>query len=68
MGDSTALAPGEERSWRQLLGPLAELPVPAIEAGRVAVLRDDEVLMASTSTLRYADELRRLLEAWARGL
>ncbi|MFI4882986.1 MAG: ABC transporter substrate-binding protein [Phycisphaerales bacterium JB064] len=62
------LAPGEERSWRQLLGPLAELPVPAIEAGRVAVLRDDEVLMASTSTLRYADELRRLLEAWARGL
>lgn len=60
------LAPGEEQGWRQLLGPLAELPVPAIESGRVAVLRDDDVLMASTSTLRYADDLRALLEAWAR--
>lgn len=60
------LAPGEEQSWRQLLGPLGELPVAAIESGRVAVLRDDDVLMASTSTLRYARDLRALLEAWAR--
>ncbi|MFI4916328.1 MAG: ABC transporter substrate-binding protein [Phycisphaerales bacterium JB060] len=60
------LAPGKAEDWRTLLGPLAELPVPAIEAGRVAVLRDEEVLMASTSTLRYAAELRGRLEAWAR--
>ena len=60
------LAPGQEGSWRELLGPLADLPVPAMQAGRVAVLRDEDVLMASTSTLRYADDVRGLLEAWAR--
>lgn len=60
------LAPGKAEDWRTLLGPLAGLPVPAIEGGRVAVLRDEEVLMASTSTLRYAAELRGRLEAWAR--
>lgn len=60
------LAPGKGGDWRALLGPLASLPVPAIEGGRVAVFRDAEVLMASTSTLRYADELRRQLSAWAR--
>lgn len=60
------LAPGKAGDWRELLGPLADLPIPAVEAGRVAVFRDDEVLMASTSTLRYAGELRRQLEAWAR--
>lgn len=60
------LAPGKAGDWQELLGPLAELPVPAIEAGRVAVFRDDEVLMASTSTLRYAHELRRQLGTWAR--
>ncbi|OAB61380.1 hypothetical protein AY599_13470 [Leptolyngbya valderiana BDU 20041] len=59
------LAPGKAEDWRALLGPLAELPVPAIERGRVAVLRDEEVLMASTSTLRYADALRKRLESWA---
>lgn len=60
------LAPGKDGDWQDLLGRLAELPVPAMEAGRVAVFRDDEVLMASTSTLRYAEALRRQLEAWAR--
>lgn len=60
------LAPGKADQWRELLGPLAELPVPAIEYARVAVFGDDEVLMASTSTLRYADELRRQLGQWAR--
>ncbi|MEQ8318165.1 MAG: hypothetical protein RIE77_05780 [Phycisphaerales bacterium] len=60
------LAPGKDDDWRALLGPIAELPIPAVERGRVAVLRDDEVLMASTSTLRYADELRERLRAWAR--
>jgi ABC-type hemin transport system substrate-binding protein len=60
------LAPGKDGDWRALLGSLAELPVPAIENGRVAVFRDDEVLMASTSTLRYAQELRRQLGEWAR--
>ncbi len=60
------LAPGNDADWRELLGVLAELPVPAIENGRVAVFHDDEVLMASTSTLRYADELRQQLSEWAR--
>lgn len=59
------LAPGKTDDWRALLGPIADLPIPAVERGRVAVLRDDEVLMASTSTLRYADELRARLRAWA---
>jgi hypothetical protein len=60
------LAPGAEGDWRALLGPAGELPVPAVGAGRVAVLDDEEVLMASTSTLRYADALRERLRAWAR--
>jgi len=60
------LVPGKDGNWRDLLGPLAELPVPAIQNARVAVFRDDEVLMASTSTLRYANELRRQLGEWAR--
>ncbi len=60
------LAPGKAEDWRSLLGPIADLPIPAVERGRVAVLRDDEVLMASTSTLRYADELRERLRSWAR--
>ncbi len=60
------LAPGKGDDWRALLGPLAGLPVPAIESGRVAVFGDDEVLMASTSTLRYAEDLRRQLDSWAR--
>jgi len=59
------LAPGESADWRALLGSMADLPVPAMEAGRVAVFRDEDVLMASTSTLRYAQELRRQLTAWA---
>lgn len=61
------LVPGDDRPLEALLGRLASLPVPAFADGRVALLRDPEVLMASTSTIRYADDLRGWLEAWARG-
>ncbi|MEQ8844255.1 MAG: hypothetical protein RIB58_05315 [Phycisphaerales bacterium] len=59
------LAPGEGEDWASLLGSYSALPVPAIERGRVAVLRDADVLMASTSTLRFADDLRGVLLGWA---
>lgn len=60
------LSPGETRSWESLLGVWSGLPVPAVSSGRVVVLRDPEVLMASTSTLRYAHDLRAQLADWAR--
>ena len=58
-------APEKDEPWRELLGATAELPLPAIESGRVLALRDSDVLMASTSTLRYADALRSQLQRWA---
>ena len=58
-------APDKDEAWEDMLGSVADLPLPAVEYGRVLVLRDEDVLMASTSTLRYADALRAQLERWA---
>ncbi|MEO1009000.1 MAG: hypothetical protein AAFX79_10555 [Planctomycetota bacterium] len=62
-GDPSAAA-GDGTRLEAALGILARLPITAIEDGRVALVDDPEVLMASTSTLRYARELRAQLERW----
>lgn len=49
------------------LGPLARLDVPAVRSGRIAVIDDPECLLPSTSMVRFADDLARILEAWAAG-
>jgi len=59
------LAPEKDEPWETLLGPLAELQIPACDAGRVVVLRDADVLMASTSTLRFAEAVRSNVRRWA---
>ena len=49
---------------RELVG---DLPIPAIEAGRVAVIDDPHALLPSTSLVGFADALAELLERWGRG-
>lgn len=61
------LSPGDSRPAVEVLGHASTLPLPAVVEGRVVVFGDADVLMASTSTLRYAQELRRVLRQWARG-
>lgn len=59
------IAPGARVDADTALGPLADLDVEAVRDGRVALLRDPEALLPSTSVRSVARELAAVLERWS---
>ncbi|MCL4740681.1 MAG: ABC transporter substrate-binding protein [Phycisphaerales bacterium] len=56
-----------EPTWDEIaarLGRLAELPIPAVERRRVAVIDDPLALIPSTAAVAFAERLRAILDAW----
>jgi len=56
-----------EPTWDEIaarLGRLAELPIPAVERRRVAVIDDPLALIPSTSAVAFAERLRAILDDW----
>ena len=54
-------------AWDEIvpkLGRLAELPIPAVERRRVAVIDDPLALIPSTAAVVFAERLRAVLDAW----
>lgn len=47
-----------------MLGPLAGLPIPAIEHQRVAVIRHPQALLPSSTLAQVAGQVRKTLAAW----
>jgi ABC-type Fe3+-hydroxamate transport system substrate-binding protein len=47
------------------IGPLSRLDIPAVRNARIAVIDDPECLLPSTSMVRFAQELARVLDGWA---
>ncbi len=56
--------PFEENRWREALGRLAELGLPAVESGRVAVLDHPHSLLAGTSLVEVRLELAEIFDHW----
>ncbi len=48
------------------LGAIGRLDIPAVRAGRVALIDDPLVHLPSTSMARFADELAEILTRWGR--
>ncbi len=48
----------------ETLGPIADLPIPAIDAARVAVIDHPLALLPSTALADVALEIERVLESW----
>lgn len=57
--------PFEEIRWREALGRLAELGLPAVESGRVAVLDHPHSLLAGTSLVEVRSQLAGIFDHWA---
>lgn len=55
--------PAEERA--RVLAGLATLDIPAVSSGRVALFDDPLVALPSSSLIRFADDLARVLGQWA---
>ena len=54
-------------SWEEIvdrLGGMGDLPLPAIEHHRVAIITDPLGLLPSSSLARVADEVREAVEGW----
>lgn len=49
---------------RPVLGRIADLPIPAIESGRVAAIHDPLALLPSSSLAAVANEIAAVLEEW----
>lgn len=56
--------PGAEGSVDELLGPLSDVGLGAVEAGRVVVVRHPHCLTPSTSLIEAADEIAAGVAAW----
>lgn len=57
------------RTWTEIeaaLGPLAELPIPAVEHRRVVWIDDPHGLLPSTSLARVAEQMGDALASWSR--
>ncbi len=58
----------EPMSWAQIqesLGPIASLPIPAIERQRVAVITHRQALLPSSTLGQVADEVRAAIGSWS---
>ncbi len=65
---SPGTAEAGEPTWERIaarLGRLAELPIPAVERRRVAVIDDPLALIPSSAAVEFAARLRVVLDAWA---
>ena len=56
----------DDETVEPVLGPLAEVELAAVNAGRVAVLSHPDALLPSTALIEVQEELEQILAAWAR--
>ncbi|MFG0246662.1 MAG: ABC transporter substrate-binding protein [Phycisphaerales bacterium JB052] len=57
----------EPITWAQVeaaLGPIASLPIPAVESRRVGIIDHPQALLPSSTLAQVADEIRKTLAAW----
>ncbi len=61
---SPQLRPAENGDWA---GPLAELDIPAVHEGRIAMLAHPDAFLPASSVVEVAGEMRSILRSFAEG-
>lgn len=65
--DQPAIGAPEPMGWDEIeaaLGPIASLPIPAVESRRVGVITHPQALLPSSTLAQVADEIRDTLAQW----
>jgi len=65
--DTMGIGEPEPMSWSEIelaLGPIATLPIPAVESQRVGVITHRQGLLPSSTLAQVADEIRKTLASW----
>lgn len=65
--DEAMIGEPEPITWAQVeaaLGPIASLPIPAIEQRRVGVIDHPQALLPSSTLAQVADQIRKTLADW----
>lgn len=65
--DSIQIGEPEPMSWseiEQALGPIASLPIPAVQSRKVGVITHPQALLPSSTLGQVADEIRKTLADW----